>query len=545
MRDRADRVDYVCARSALHPHRPLPAAVPRADALQLGRRAVRPGPRRIRRRQAPAPSAGLHPLRRRWRGWCNGWIGDAAGRLRPAGRRLQRRWHLRRLPAARAVYDRPTALAAADAARGEPAVLVLRLGGAHLRGRGAVRLDRRLLRVPALRGSEPDAWLAAGYLGLAGGLRQSLLLLLFPLWLVAVVRGRAPAARRRSWDWRSSGRRARLVRADDLADRRARAISSRPRASSPTRWCKPTSIVGGPRRGHAADVALPAGIRAGRRSARWPWRSPCWLPWYVRHHGWGRREWFLVLWTVPPVLVYTLVHFGQAGYVLTFLPALVILLVARAAGGAGRRRRAGAERAGPRRDRRRRGHHHRRRQRRLLRQRAAAAARLRHAQVRLAPDGRGRGVRLDLQPHRGRAARARGGRWPDLRGGDPRALPVRGHRDRHRARQHALVSRGCVTRCSTCPEYAIYELRVGDVAPGLLRAAAGVGDDAGAGQRRGPAGAASSDSCGSSTTGARPPSGRRVSWRSRFRTAATSTCCRWAAGRWSYAGYTLRRYEAR
>jgi hypothetical protein len=50
------------------------------------------------------------------------------------------------------------------------------------------------------------------------------------------------------------------------------------------------------------------------------------VPWYARRHGWGRREWFLVVWTVPPVLVYTLVHFGQAGYVLTFLPALVILL---------------------------------------------------------------------------------------------------------------------------------------------------------------------------------------------------------------------------
>jgi hypothetical protein len=50
------------------------------------------------------------------------------------------------------------------------------------------------------------------------------------------------------------------------------------------------------------------------------------IPTYVRRHGWGRAEWFLVAWTVPPVLVYTLVHFGQAGYVLTFLPALVILL---------------------------------------------------------------------------------------------------------------------------------------------------------------------------------------------------------------------------
>jgi hypothetical protein len=50
------------------------------------------------------------------------------------------------------------------------------------------------------------------------------------------------------------------------------------------------------------------------------------LPWYIRRQGWGYREWFLIGWTVPPVLVYTLVHFGQAGYVLTFLPALVILL---------------------------------------------------------------------------------------------------------------------------------------------------------------------------------------------------------------------------
>jgi hypothetical protein len=50
------------------------------------------------------------------------------------------------------------------------------------------------------------------------------------------------------------------------------------------------------------------------------------LPWYVRRHGWARREWFFVGWIVPSVLVCTLVHFGQAGYVLTFLPALVIVL---------------------------------------------------------------------------------------------------------------------------------------------------------------------------------------------------------------------------
>jgi hypothetical protein len=50
------------------------------------------------------------------------------------------------------------------------------------------------------------------------------------------------------------------------------------------------------------------------------------LPAYVRRRGWHLREWFLVAWMAPPALFYALVHFGQAGYVLTFLPALVILL---------------------------------------------------------------------------------------------------------------------------------------------------------------------------------------------------------------------------
>jgi hypothetical protein len=50
------------------------------------------------------------------------------------------------------------------------------------------------------------------------------------------------------------------------------------------------------------------------------------LPWYVGRRGWTEREWFLLAWTLPPFLCYTLVHFGQAGYVLTFLPALVVLL---------------------------------------------------------------------------------------------------------------------------------------------------------------------------------------------------------------------------
>jgi hypothetical protein len=48
----------------------------------------------------------------------------------------------------------------------------------------------------------------------------------------------------------------------------------------------------------------------------------------------GARTWFFAAWLVPPLLVYTLVHFGQYGYLLTVLPALYVLL-------------AGAVHAGP------------------------------------------------------------------------------------------------------------------------------------------------------------------------------------------------------
>mgnify|MGYP003694710395 CR=1 FL=1 len=87
---------------------------------------------------------------------------------------------------------------------------------------------------------------------------------------------------------------------------------------------KPTSIVGSPSRPRCACRAIcwnPCSSRSG------PLAAAAFLSvWYVRRYGWGKREWFLLGWTIPPVAVCTLVHFGQAGYVLTFLPALVIFL---------------------------------------------------------------------------------------------------------------------------------------------------------------------------------------------------------------------------
>ena len=224
----------------------------------------------------------------------------------------------------RVIYDRATGLAAATLLAVSPLFWFYGSVGLTYAGEALIASVVAYFAFRALRGGETDAWLAAGYLGLAAGFRQSALFLLFPLWLGATACG---LRRLRpivvgvlvmtitvlAWFvpmvWISGGL-ARYVEASiDLAET----------------VVKPTSILGA----GAGDATL--------RMARYMLESivvglgPLVLavvlvPWYARRHGFGSREWFLVTWAVPPALVYTLVHFGQAGYVLTFLPALVILL---------------------------------------------------------------------------------------------------------------------------------------------------------------------------------------------------------------------------
>jgi hypothetical protein len=175
----------------------------------------------------------------------------------------------------------------------------------------------------AMRGSEADAWLAAGYLGLAGGLRQSLLLLMFPLWLVSVAVGvRRPRVIVISAAVMTLAVLVWFVPMIALTGGLERYLdASRQLADTVV---KPTSILGGP---VEVTVRMSRYLLESVLVALGPLAAVALLlPWYVRRHGWGHREWFLLVWTIPPVLVYTLVHFGQAGYVLTFLPALVILL---------------------------------------------------------------------------------------------------------------------------------------------------------------------------------------------------------------------------
>jgi hypothetical protein len=224
---------------------------------------------------------------------------------------------------ARAIYDRPTALAAATLVAVSPLFWFYGSVGLTYAGEALCASTVAYFSFRALRGSRTDAWLAAGYLGLAGGVRQSILVLLLPLWGGAVAAGSRSvrvlaiglaivAGTVLTWFlpmiWLTGGLDRYLEASRDLAET----------------VVMPTSIVSG---------ALEATLRMSRYVLESVLvglgplvLAGCLLPWFIRRYGWSQREWFLLGWTVPPLLVYTLIHFGQAGYVLTFLPALVILL---------------------------------------------------------------------------------------------------------------------------------------------------------------------------------------------------------------------------
>ena len=175
----------------------------------------------------------------------------------------------------------------------------------------------------ALKGSPRALYLGALTLGLMGGMRQSVLVLLFPLWLgcgLIGVRALAPLvtaggvliAAVLSWFmpmvWLTGGvgayARASAQLYESVVRRTSVLEGSLDVTFAQARYLAESVMVG---LGPLALAALA-------------------LPFYARRRGWGREEWFLVAWIAPPAVFYTLIHFGQAGYVLTFLPALVLLL---------------------------------------------------------------------------------------------------------------------------------------------------------------------------------------------------------------------------
>ncbi|MEK7371603.1 MAG: glycosyltransferase family 39 protein, partial [candidate division NC10 bacterium] len=224
---------------------------------------------------------------------------------------------------ARTLYDRLTATAAAALLAGSPLFWFYGSVGLTYAGEAFGASLVALLAYRTLGGSARHLYAGAVVLGLVGGMRQSVLVLLFPLWLGCALVG-ARSARRLAaagtvlagavlvWFlplvWLSGGWSAYLAASTQLYGS----------------VVLPTSVLGGDldttlrqTRHVLESVAVGLGPLGLAVLA---------LPYYARRRGWGRQEWFLLAWVAPPAAFYTLVHFGQAGYVLTFLPALVVLL---------------------------------------------------------------------------------------------------------------------------------------------------------------------------------------------------------------------------
>jgi hypothetical protein len=224
---------------------------------------------------------------------------------------------------ARTLYDRATAASAAALLAVSPLFWFYGSVGLTYAGEAFGASLVAVFAYGALRGHTRFLYGGAVALGLAGGIRPSVLVLLFPLSVGCALVGIRGARRLAlasvlmlgavlSWFlplvWLTGGLDAYLRASAQLYGS----------------VVLPTSVLGGSlnvtlaqARYVLASVIVGLGPLALATFA---------LPLYARRAGWGRQEWFLVAWIVPPAVFYTLVHFGQAGYVLTFLPGLVILL---------------------------------------------------------------------------------------------------------------------------------------------------------------------------------------------------------------------------
>lgn len=241
---------------------------------------------------------------------------------------------------ARALYERATAASAAALMAVSPLFWFYGSVGLTYAGEAFGASLVAAFAYRALRGDARYLYWGAVALGLAGGIRPSVLVLLFPLCAGCAVVGIRGARRLAlaaalmlgavlSWFlplvWLTGGLDAYLRASTQLYGSVVLA----------------TSVLGG-----SIDVTLAQAryLLASVIVGLGPLALAAFaLPLYARRSGWGRADWFLLAWIAPPAVFYTLVHFGQAGYVLTFLPALVILLsralVEAAAAGSERLRR--------------------------------------------------------------------------------------------------------------------------------------------------------------------------------------------------------------
>jgi 4-amino-4-deoxy-L-arabinose transferase-like glycosyltransferase len=188
----------------------------------------------------------------------------------------------------------------------------------------ALAMTVAVLTWPMWEGRTVFAHGSALALGIAGGVRQALLILLLPLWIVSarvalggwppVLRGLAvvglvAAAWAVPMVWLAGGLGAFVGASVELFQSTVRA----------------TTVVGHP----GAWRANAAGLGEGLVLAFGVLLPIAGLGLIGALRGlprWDGRAWFFAAWILPPLAVYTLVHFGQYGYLLTIVPAVYILL---------------------------------------------------------------------------------------------------------------------------------------------------------------------------------------------------------------------------
>ena len=168
-------------------------------------------------------------------------------------------------------------------------------------------------------------YISAAYLGIAGGFRPTALALLLPLWCLGVVWARPKLWRvglagmvlglsTLSWFlplvWLSGGWARYFAVSWDLF----------------ASVVHPTSIFSGNLGPAVGQLRfLLESTLVGLGAVTFALLFSVWSLWRHGRLVPGRAELFLSEWIIPPALVYVFFHFGQAGYVLSFLPALYLL----------------------------------------------------------------------------------------------------------------------------------------------------------------------------------------------------------------------------
>jgi Protein of unknown function (DUF2723) len=218
------------------------------------------------------------------------------------------------------LYGRPAAVLAAIGFATSPLFWFYGEVGLPYAVEAALASMVAMLSWPARCGHAQAVLRSAVGLGLAGGVRQSLLPLFAPLWATT-----AWAGTRRFGVLAAGATLMALTTALwlfpmlHLAGGLGTYLSASAELFDSTVRATTVMAPGAAWLGNARAVAEAAVLGLGLLLPVLVWAAA-----RAVRSGFGPREWFLLAWLVPPLVVYVWFHFGQYGYLLAVLPALYV-----------------------------------------------------------------------------------------------------------------------------------------------------------------------------------------------------------------------------